>query len=109
VPHPLGSHLAIDDQSEADLVTLLVEVFQAGKAMTRKQLQQIVREGHNLKLTCGWGNAFIGRHFDGVHTCRSLPQKDRRVAIPRAHLAESIPGRDDSCEREVCGTSLQFG
>jgi hypothetical protein len=34
----LGRHMVIEDQSEANLTTLLSEVFGAGKTMTWKQL-----------------------------------------------------------------------
>jgi hypothetical protein len=33
---------------------------------------------------------FIGRHLDELKGCRSLPQKDLRMAVPRAYLEEHI-------------------
>jgi hypothetical protein len=51
---------------------------------------KIVREQHNSKLTKGWLHDFIGRHLDQLQICRSLPQEDLRMAVPRAYLEEHI-------------------
>jgi hypothetical protein len=89
-PGPLGRHLALDDESEAGLVTTLLDAFEAGQAKTKKQLLQIVRERHGSKFTRGWVNSFIGRHLDALRTCRSLPQEETRLTVPRSQLEEHI-------------------
>jgi predicted LPLAT superfamily acyltransferase len=50
---------------------------------------QIVRERNHL-LTKGWLHTFIGRHLDQLEICRSLPQEDTRMNVPRAHVEEHI-------------------
>jgi hypothetical protein len=89
-PGPLDRHMALGADFQADLVTHLVEAFRAGRAMTRKELLQRVREQHNTGLTPGWVNAFIGRHLDPLQTCRSLPQDDTPLPVPRSPLEEHI-------------------
>jgi hypothetical protein len=41
-------------------------------------------------LTKGWVHAFLGRHRDDVHVCRSLPQEDTRFMTPREYLEQYI-------------------
>ena len=89
-PGPLGRHMAIADDHEADLVAHILEAFRAGKTMTRKELLQMVRERYDHALTDGWVNAFIGRHLDALKCCRSLPQEDTRLTVPRVQLEEHI-------------------
>jgi hypothetical protein len=50
----------------------------------------MVREQHHTELTPGWVNAFSGRHLDALQTCRSLPQDDTRLTVPRSQLEEHI-------------------
>jgi hypothetical protein len=45
--------MAIEDDRDADLVAHVVEAFRVGKAMTRKELLQMVRERHDRALTDG--------------------------------------------------------
>jgi hypothetical protein len=49
-----------------------------------------VHERYNPKLKRGWVNLSIGRHFDVVQTCRSRPQEQTRLTVPRAHLDKHI-------------------
>jgi hypothetical protein len=46
----------------------------------------MVRETYNPKLTKGWVHSFIGRHLDVLQLCRSLPQEDTRMTVPRVYL-----------------------
>jgi hypothetical protein len=82
--------MTLEADFEVDLVTHLLEVFRAGRAMTRKELLQMVREQHDTGLTPGWVNAFIGHHLDALQTCRSLLQNDTRLTVPRSHLEDHI-------------------
>jgi hypothetical protein len=50
----------------------------------------MVHKEYNPRLTKGWLNAFIGRHLDQMKVCRSLPQEDARLIIPRAYLEAHI-------------------
>jgi hypothetical protein len=90
VPGPLGRHRALNAEIEASLVAMLLEAFQSGKAMTRKEFLLTVRERYDPELTKGWVNTFIGRHLDQLQTCRSLPQEEMRMLVPRVYLEEHI-------------------
>jgi hypothetical protein len=35
-------------------------------------------------------NRFIGRHVHELQTCRSMPQEDTRMLVPRVYLEEYI-------------------
>jgi hypothetical protein len=89
-PGPLGPHAALDAEIELSLGRMLVDSFHEQKAMTQAEFLKIVREQHNSKLTKGWLHDFIGRHLDQLRMCRSLPQEDLRMAVPRACLEEHI-------------------
>jgi hypothetical protein len=45
---------------------------------------------HNSRLTRGWLTAFIDRRLDQLRLCRSLPQEQMRLIIPRAHVEAHI-------------------
>jgi hypothetical protein len=85
-----GRHAAIDDNSEAAIIASVLESFQTGKPLTRKQLLDVVHKEYNPRLTKGWLNACIGRHLDQMKVCRSLPQEDARLIVPRAYLEAHI-------------------
>jgi hypothetical protein len=76
--------------SESELTTMTIQAFNEGKAMTRKQVLELVRERYPVGLTKGWLNAFIGRHLDALHICHSLTQEDTRLTVPREHLEAHI-------------------
>jgi hypothetical protein len=65
--------MTIGADFETDLVTHLLEAFRVGRAMTLKELLQMMRKQHDTGLTPDWVNAFIGCHLDALQTCRSLP------------------------------------
>jgi hypothetical protein len=89
-PGPLGRHNALDDESEQELVAMLLEAFRAAAPMNEKQLLHIVQERYRKTATRSGVNAFIGRHLDALHTCRSIPQGDTRLAIRRSQLEEHL-------------------
>jgi hypothetical protein len=72
----LGRHNAVDAQSEAALVAMLLEAFHPDQRMTKKQLWQLVQERHRRTTMREWGNAFIGIQLADLQTCRSIPQED---------------------------------
>jgi hypothetical protein len=47
-------------------------------------------EQHKPTLMKGWVHDFIGRHLDELKVCRSLPEEDLRMAVPRAYLEEDM-------------------
>jgi hypothetical protein len=89
-PSPLGRHHALAEDAEATLVSIILEAYQDKEAMDRKQLLNLVRERFNPTATKGWINTFIAWHLDASQTCRSLPQEDVRLMVPRVQLEERI-------------------
>jgi hypothetical protein len=89
-PQPPGRHQALDPAIESDIVTLMLDAFENGQGMTSKKLLPLVRETYNPKLTKGWVHSLIGRHLDVLQLCRSLPQEDTRMTVPRAYLEQHI-------------------
>jgi hypothetical protein len=89
-PGPLGRHNALDEESEQALIAMLLEAFRAAVPMNKEQVLHIVRERYRKTATRGWVNAFIGRHLDALQTCRSIPQEDTRLAVPRSQLEEHL-------------------
>jgi hypothetical protein len=92
-PQPLGCHQALEFNVETAIVILLLEAFRNGKAMTPKELLQIVRERYNPKLAKGWVHSFIGRHLDELQLARSFPHEDTCMTVPRAYLEQHIDGK----------------
>jgi hypothetical protein len=86
----LGRHAVLDNESETVIIALVLEWFQTAKLLTRKQLLDIVHKDDNPRFTKEWLNAILGRHIDEMKVCRSLPQEDARLAIPRAYLEVHI-------------------
>jgi hypothetical protein len=89
-PQPRGRHQALDPAIESAILTLVLDAFKNGKGMMPKELLQMVRETDNPKLTKGSVHFFIGRHLDVLQLCRSLPQEDTRMTVPRAYLEQHI-------------------
>jgi hypothetical protein len=50
----------------------------------------LVREGSSARLTKGWLNAFVGRLPDALQICRSLPQENTCLTVPREYLEAHI-------------------
>ena len=89
-PKPLGRHMALEGDKEEIIVNQIIQMSNEGKSMTQRQILSFVKERFNLSLTKGWVNQFFLRNRDKIKKCRSLPQEDSRLLIPRAHLREHI-------------------
>jgi hypothetical protein len=64
--------------------------------LTEKELLHFVKENFDKTLAKGWVHAFLSRHRDEVHVCRSLPQEGIRLVIPREYLEQRIQSMKDS-------------
>lgn len=89
-PKPLGRHKALSEDVENIIIDHLIERYFSGNSMTQTELLEYVRQNYDMHLTRGWVHAFIGRHLDKLHLCRSLPQEDSRLLVPRAYLEQHI-------------------
>jgi hypothetical protein len=68
---------------------MLLDAFHEEKAITQKEFLRIMREQADIDERVR--HYFIGWHLDEPKVCRSLPQKDLRIAVPRAYMEEHIP------------------
>jgi hypothetical protein len=84
-PEVPGRHRALDETSESKLTTMIIQAFNEGEAMTKRQILELVRERYSTGLTKVWLNAFVGCHLDTLHICRLLRQEDTRLTVPRGH------------------------
>jgi hypothetical protein len=89
-PKQPGRHRALDESLESELVNHILLAFNEGTAMTQKQVLEFVCKQYSRLLTKGWVHAFIGRHLDSLQICRSIPQDDTRLTIPRENLERHI-------------------
>jgi hypothetical protein len=87
---PLGRHHALAEDREPTLMRIVVETYHDNQAMTRRQLLNLVRERFNPAMTKGWIITFVGTQMDALRPCRSLPQEDVRLMVPRVQLEEYI-------------------
>jgi hypothetical protein len=83
-------HRALDAASESELTTMIIQAFNEGKAMTKRQVIELVRERYSAGLTKGWLNTFVGHHLDALQIYGSLPQEDIRLTIPRDNIEAHI-------------------
>jgi hypothetical protein len=86
-PSPPGRHRAFDDDIKRGLIQMVTDRFHRGAALTNKEPLKLIRE-EKPTVTKGWVHAFIGRHLDAIQVCRSRPQEDTRMIVPRTHLEE---------------------
>jgi hypothetical protein len=80
-PGPLGRHKALDAQSEAALVAMLLDAFQAGEPMTKKELLQIVRG-----TTSKDSDASVGKCFHWHTSGRPRSQLEEHINTLKVHL-----------------------
>jgi hypothetical protein len=94
-PVPPGRHAALDEERENFLIAYIHERHEQLQAVTEKELLLFAKEKFNETLTKGWVHAFLYRHRDEIHLCRSLPQEDTRLVIPREYLERHIQTMKD--------------
>jgi hypothetical protein len=95
---------------EPQLTTMIIQAFKERKAMTKRYFLELVGQRYYAGLTKGWFNAFVGRRLDALQICRSLPQEDLYLTVPRKHLSEMWPKvmpahvqkGNEFCETIVC-------
>ena len=89
-PKPLGRHQALENNIEEQIVTQIINKANMGEAMTYKQVLLYAKELSKKDLTRGWLNQFYLRNNHMIKKCRSFPQEDLRLCIPREYLKKHI-------------------
>ena len=89
-PKPLGRHQALENNIEEQIVTQIINKANMDEAMTYKQVLLYAKELFKKDLTRGWLNQFYLRNNHMIKKCRSFPQEDLRLCIPREYLKKHI-------------------
>ena len=83
-----GRHRALGDEIEQNIIHEIESRFQNNKPMTQKSIIDYIQNNFNISVTFGWINSFLCRHK--LQKCRSYPQEDLRLTIPRIYLEKHI-------------------
>jgi hypothetical protein len=70
----LSLRTALDEDSEASILTSLLESFQCGEAVSCKELLQVVWKVYRASITKGWAHTFIEQSLDELQVCIPLPR-----------------------------------
>jgi hypothetical protein len=89
-PRAPGRNRALDEISESELATIIIETFNEREAMTKRHALALARERYSPNWTKGWLHAVVGFHLDVLQICRSLPQEDTRLTVPKEYLEVHI-------------------
>jgi hypothetical protein len=89
-PKEPDRHRTLDEKSELDVTTMILQAFAEGNAMTKRQVVEFIREKYDQFLTKSWLHAFIGCNLDTLQICHYLTQEDTRLIVPREQLENHI-------------------
>ena len=94
-PKEPGRHKALSEDIENQIIEEVVRRYQDGNSITQAQLLEYVKTNFNASLTFGWINCFLCRNKDKLQKCKSYPQEDLRMTIPREYLEKHIQNLKD--------------
>ena len=94
-PKDPGRHHALSDEIEMEIIQEIENRFKEGNPITQAQILEYVKNRYNICLTFGWVNCFLCRHKEKLQKCRSYPQEDLRMMIPRQYLEKHIQNLKD--------------
>ena len=89
-PKQRGRHLAVDAESEADILAHIQRNYEKNMPTTRTDIRNYCSLKFNKKMTKGWVDSFIGRHLTELIETTSTPQEEPRLQVPRIFLDETI-------------------
>jgi hypothetical protein len=75
---------------ESELTIMIIQAFNKEKAMSKKQVPELIRERYSAGLTQGWLNAFVRRQLDALRIYCCLPQEDVCLTVPRQHIKHTL-------------------
>jgi hypothetical protein len=83
-------HLAVDAESDADILTWIQRQAEKNAAETRIDRKNYCREVWKFEVLRGWVNSFISRYSAEFSEKKSFPQKEPRLQVPRILPEEPI-------------------
>jgi hypothetical protein len=89
-PKVRGRHLAIDEDSEGEILEWIEAQAEKCKSVTRTDIQHYCEAKYSCLVNRGWIDSFILRHRDDFKQTKSIPQEDTRSEAPRAFLDKTI-------------------
>lgn len=89
-PKEPGRHHKLNDEFENQIIQEIQSAYNSGKSITQKQIINYVLENFKISVTNGWVNSFICRHQNDIQKCKSYPQEDLRMTVPREYLDTHI-------------------
>lgn len=97
-PKPRGRHLAINAESEADILAWIQRNYEKNMPTTRTDIRHYCSTKFNKKITKGWVDSFIGRHLTELIETTSTPQEEPRLQVPRIFLDETIKAMKEAVQ-----------
>jgi hypothetical protein len=97
-PETRGRHPALDDDVERAVLLWITENAMKSSALTARDVREHIANRHQLSVTRGWVNSFIGRHSEELCRVKSVPQEAQRLEVPRCFLDEAIASISQSVQ-----------
>jgi hypothetical protein len=85
-----GRHLAVDAESDANILAWIKRKAEKSAAVTRTDIRNYCREVCKFQVSRGWIDSFISRQADELTEKKSSPQEEARLQVPRVFLEETI-------------------
>jgi hypothetical protein len=89
-PKSRGRHLAVDAESDLNLLAWIREQAQKNAAVTHTDIKNSCHEVWKFQASRGWVALFISRHSAELTEKKSSPQEEPRLQVPRSVLEETI-------------------
>jgi hypothetical protein len=88
-PRSRGRHLAVNAESEANILAWITSQAEKNAAVTRTEIMNYCREVCKIAVTRGWVDSFISRHSAELIEKKSSPQEEPRLQVPRIFLDQT--------------------
>jgi hypothetical protein len=89
-PKVCDRHLAVDEDSEGEILEWIEAQAEKYKPVIRTELRHYCKVKYSYLVNRGWIDSFILRHRDDLTETKSIPQEDPRPEAPRAFLDKMI-------------------
>jgi hypothetical protein len=105
-PKSHGRHLAVDAESDANILAWIQKQAEKNAAVTRTDIKNHCHEVCWLEVSRGWVDSFILRHSAELTEKKSSTQEEPRLQVPRIFLEKTIRSMHETLEG--CPVDLVF-
>ena len=105
-PKSRGRHPAVDEESDANILSWVKQKAEKGAAVTRTDIRHYCRDVCKVEVSRGWVDSFLFRHNDELTEKKSSPQEEARLQVPRVFLDETIRSMHEAVQG--CASDLVF-